>query len=71
MNERPALAAPNPAYHLTVEAPGRIGRDYHEPARLGPGEVRIATLYSGISAGTEMTAFHGSNGSPSITLAVP
>jgi 2-desacetyl-2-hydroxyethyl bacteriochlorophyllide A dehydrogenase len=61
MNERPALSAPNPAYHLTVEAPGRIGRDYHEPQPLGPHEVRIATLYSGISAGTEMTAFFGSN----------
>lgn len=61
MNERPALSAPNPAYHLTVEAPGRIGRDYHEPQPLGPREVRIATLYSGISAGTEMTAFLGSS----------
>lgn len=61
MNDRPVLSAPNPAYHLTVEAPGRIGRDYHEPVPLGPGEVRIATLYSGISAGTEMTAFHGTN----------
>jgi len=61
MNERPALAAPNPAYHLTVEAPGRIGFDYHEPQALGPHDVRLATLYSGISAGTEMTAFLGSS----------
>jgi threonine dehydrogenase-like Zn-dependent dehydrogenase len=61
MNERPALSAPNPAYHLTVEAPGRIGRDYHEPQPLGPQEVRIATLYSGISAGTEMSAFAGTS----------
>jgi 2-desacetyl-2-hydroxyethyl bacteriochlorophyllide A dehydrogenase len=61
MNERPALSAPNPAYHLTVEAPGQIGRDYHEPQPLSPQEVRIATLYSGISAGTEMTAFLGSS----------
>lgn len=28
---------------------------------LGPGDVRISTLYSGISAGTELTAYRGSN----------
>lgn len=28
---------------------------------VGPDEVRIRTLYSGISAGTEMTAYRGSN----------
>ncbi len=28
---------------------------------LGAGEVRVATLYSGISAGTELTAFRGTN----------
>ncbi len=61
MNERIALTAPDPAYHLTVDAPGRIGVDYYTPAPLQPGEVRIATMYSGISAGTEMTAFSGSN----------
>jgi threonine dehydrogenase-like Zn-dependent dehydrogenase len=31
-----------------------------DPA-LGPHEVRIRTLYSGISAGTELTAYRGSN----------
>jgi 2-desacetyl-2-hydroxyethyl bacteriochlorophyllide A dehydrogenase len=56
MNDRPNLP-----WHMTVEAPGRIGRETHEPQALGPHEVRIATLFSGISAGTEMTAFHGSN----------
>ena len=62
MNERPTLSAPNPAYHLTVEAPGRIGRGLPRAgSRLAANEVRIATLYSGISAGTEMTAFLGSN----------
>ena len=30
-------------------------------APLGPDQVRIATLYSGISAGTELTAYRGSN----------
>ena len=28
---------------------------------LGPHELRLRTLYSGISAGTEMTAYRGSN----------
>jgi 2-desacetyl-2-hydroxyethyl bacteriochlorophyllide A dehydrogenase len=28
---------------------------------LGPGDVRIQTLYSGISAGTELTAYRGTN----------
>nr|WP_294691251.1 zinc-binding alcohol dehydrogenase [uncultured Friedmanniella sp.] len=30
-------------------------------APLGPDEVRLRTLYSGISAGTELTAYRGSN----------
>jgi 2-desacetyl-2-hydroxyethyl bacteriochlorophyllide A dehydrogenase len=66
MSERPSnqtttAVAPNTPYYLTVEAPGRIGLATHEPKPLGPTEVRIATLYSGISAGTEMTAFLGSS----------
>jgi threonine dehydrogenase-like Zn-dependent dehydrogenase len=32
-----------------------------EPRRLADTEVRIRTLYSGISAGTELTAYRGSN----------
>ena len=51
----------NRPWHMTVEAPGQIGRAPHDPQALGPRDVRIATLYSGISAGTEMTAFTGSN----------
>ncbi len=61
MNERATLSAPNPAYHLVVESLGKMGCEYYTPPVLLDGEVRIATLYSGISAGTEMTAFHGSN----------
>jgi 2-desacetyl-2-hydroxyethyl bacteriochlorophyllide A dehydrogenase len=34
--------------------------DFDE-APLAPGEVRLETLYSGISAGTELTAYRGSN----------
>src|SRR5918999_4634177 len=32
--------------------------DEEEP---GPGQVRVQTLYSGISAGTELTQYRGSN----------
>jgi threonine dehydrogenase-like Zn-dependent dehydrogenase len=56
MNERPNLP-----YHLTVDAPGKIGFSTHDPLPLGPNQVRISTLFSGISAGTEMTAFLGSS----------
>jgi threonine dehydrogenase-like Zn-dependent dehydrogenase len=35
-------------------------REYDDPS-LGPQEVRLRTLYSGISAGTELTAYRGSN----------
>jgi len=46
---------------VTFEAPRAVGiREYEEPA-LGPREVRLRTLYAGISAGTEMTAYKGSN----------
>jgi threonine dehydrogenase-like Zn-dependent dehydrogenase len=31
------------------------------PSRLQSGQVRVRTLYSGISAGTEMTAYRGTN----------
>jgi threonine dehydrogenase-like Zn-dependent dehydrogenase len=61
MNDRPDLPAPNLPYHLTVESPGVIGYSTHEPQALEPTQVRIATLYSGISAGTEMTVFLGSS----------
>ena len=53
--------AANSNYTLTIEEPGRIGSQSLPIAALGPDEVRIATLYSGISAGTEMTAFMGTN----------
>lgn len=49
------------AYTLTVEEPRRIGRQDLPERGLADDEVRIATLYSGISAGTEMTAYLGSS----------
>ena len=46
---------------VTFDGPKRVSiREYEDPA-LGPNEVRLRTLYSGISAGTEMTAYRGSN----------
>jgi len=46
---------------VTFEGPKRVSvREYEDPV-LGPNEVRLRTLYSGISAGTEMTAYRGSN----------
>lgn len=46
---------------VSFEGPHRVGLvDYPDPP-LGAGEVRIETLYSGISAGTELTAYRGSN----------
>lgn len=48
-------------YTLSVEEPGRIGRQDLPVQALAPNEVRIETLYSGISAGTEMSAFRGTS----------
>ena len=46
---------------VTFEGPREVSvREYEEPP-LGQGEVRLKTLFSGISAGTEMTAYRGSN----------
>lgn len=40
----------------------RVAEVVDEPtASLAPDEVRISTLYSGISAGTELTAYRGTN----------
>ena len=35
--------------------------DEESKPRSAPDEVRISTLYSGISAGTELTAYRGTN----------
>ncbi|MDQ4076905.1 MAG: zinc-binding dehydrogenase, partial [Chloroflexota bacterium] len=46
---------------LAFEGPREVGlREYEEPP-LRSHEVRLRTLYSGISAGTELTAYRGSN----------
>lgn len=44
---------------LLLEAPGRLRHeDYPEPA-LKPGQARVRTLFSGISAGTELAQYRG------------
>lgn len=41
--------------------PGRVELVETDAAPMGPGMVRVATWYSGISAGTELTAYRGTN----------
>ncbi len=48
-------------YAITLVGPRRVElTEYAEPP-LGANEVRIATLYSGISAGTELAAYRGTS----------
>ena len=46
---------------VTFEGPHEVGIREYEECHLQPNEVRLRTLYSGISAGTELTAYRGSN----------
>ena len=46
---------------VTFEGPREVGIREYEERPLGPHEVRLRTLYSGISAGTELTAYRDSN----------
>jgi threonine dehydrogenase-like Zn-dependent dehydrogenase len=46
---------------VVVSGPGAIAIREEEPAPLGPGSYRVRTLYSGISAGTELSYLKGSN----------
>lgn len=46
---------------VTFEGPKNVGIREYEERPLQPDEVRLRTLYSGISAGTELTAYRGSN----------
>jgi 2-desacetyl-2-hydroxyethyl bacteriochlorophyllide A dehydrogenase len=41
--------------------PGTVGFESYDDRPLEPHEVRLRTLHSGISAGTELTAYRGSN----------
>jgi threonine dehydrogenase-like Zn-dependent dehydrogenase len=46
---------------VSFTAPGAVALVPCEPMPLVPGSVRVRTWYSGISAGTELTAYRGSN----------
>jgi 2-desacetyl-2-hydroxyethyl bacteriochlorophyllide A dehydrogenase len=46
---------------VVFNAPRTVGFETYENRPLEPHEVRLRTLYSGISAGTELTAYRGSN----------
>jgi threonine dehydrogenase-like Zn-dependent dehydrogenase len=46
---------------VTFEGPRKVGIREYEERPLQPNEVRLRTLYSGISAGTELTAYRESN----------
>ena len=46
---------------LVLNAPRQLGYEEQPDQALKSGEVRVRTLYSGISAGTEMTIYRGTN----------
>jgi len=46
---------------LYLKAPRELAYDTLDMAPLAPSEVRIRTLFSGISAGTELSQFRGTN----------
>lgn len=46
---------------ITFEEPGKVRVSLESPADLVAGSVRVRTLYSGVSAGTELTAYRGTN----------
>jgi threonine dehydrogenase-like Zn-dependent dehydrogenase len=46
---------------VSFTAPGRVALVSCDAQPLVPGSVRVHTWYSGISAGTELTAYRGSN----------
>lgn len=50
-----------PPVVVRFAAPREVDVVTYDPEPLLPGHVRIRTLYSGISAGTELTAYRGSN----------
>jgi 2-desacetyl-2-hydroxyethyl bacteriochlorophyllide A dehydrogenase len=46
---------------VTIRAPGDVALVECEERAPGAGEVLVRTLYSGVSAGTELTAYRGTN----------
>jgi threonine dehydrogenase-like Zn-dependent dehydrogenase len=54
------MTVPKPAA-LLLEAPKKLAYEPLTLATLGPEEVRIRTLHSGVSAGTELSQYRGTN----------
>jgi NADPH:quinone reductase-like Zn-dependent oxidoreductase len=54
-------AIPDTVDELLIVAPGRIGMRSAPVAPLADGQFFVRTLYTGISAGTELTFFAGTN----------
>ena len=48
-------------YAIILEAPRTVSRLDYTEAELEPHQVRLRTLYSGISAGTELASYRGSS----------
>ncbi|KAB8197315.1 zinc-binding dehydrogenase [Nonomuraea phyllanthi] len=46
---------------ITFEGPGQVRVGLEPSADLVPGSVRVRTIYSGVSSGTELTAYRGTN----------
>ena len=46
---------------LVLEQPGKVGYEDYEERPLESNEVRIKTLFTGISAGTELTSYRGTS----------
>lgn len=59
MPANPSRVAPGEPRACWVEAPGRAGLRSSALAVPGPAEVRVRTLHSGISRGTELLVFRG------------
>jgi 2-desacetyl-2-hydroxyethyl bacteriochlorophyllide A dehydrogenase len=58
---RPNNFSTTVAYLVELTAPRQVGlREYTEPV-TEPDQVRVRTLFSGISAGTELTQYRGTN----------
>lgn len=50
-----------PNWVVSLAGPRRVSLEPCPADPLGPGQVRVRTCYSGISAGTELTLYRGSN----------
>lgn len=46
---------------ITIQEPGVVRVSPEPSGELTPGCVRVRTIYSGVSAGTELTAYRGTS----------